>query len=502
MAARLDGDTLRWIDTLNREGSFARMTDGQLLERFLERPGPASQVAFEALVRRHGPMVLSLCRGVLRDEHDAADAFQATFLVLARRASNIRDRDRLATWLGRVARRIALRSRAEVARRASLERRISVNDSNAAPAPVDISRLEAASLVRAEVDRLPEADRLLLQLTYWQGKTYEEAAGMLSWPIGTVRSRLSRARERLRRSLTRLGLAPVPAVTGPEAPAEDAPVVQPAGVLILQTVRAATRHPGGIRSAVEAGSIPATVASLVNGELSTMATTSWKSVAALLILGGTATAGAVSLALRGPDPGTAEPPMLVVAPPATPQARPAPQAKKADGKSLLANGDVEEAAGDDSPRAWTSGATIPGVEYLWSRDSVHGGKASLRLKKTAQRYFPIAQWSQKVDHRSDSPRLKVSAWVKADRATKAILDAQFLDGSGKGSHAWVAYIGPKEPEKPPVTHDWKRYEGVVAIPPETKQILIAPQIYGPGSVWFDDLDARYTDEPATDPTAP
>jgi RNA polymerase sigma-70 factor (ECF subfamily) len=497
MAARPDGDTLRWIDTLNREGSFARMTDGQLLERFLERTDQASQVAFETLVRRHGPMVLSLCRGVLRDEHDAADAFQATFLVLARRASNIRDRDRLATWLGRVSRRIALRSRAEAARRAALERRISANVPEPAPASVDASGLEIASMVRAEVERLPETDRLLLQLTYWQGKTYEEAAGQLSWPIGTVRSRLSRVRERLRQSLTRLGLAPALALKGPSAPPRMAPTVLPAEVLILQTVRAATRHAGGIQATVEAGGLPATVAALVNGELATMTTISWKSAAALLILGGTATAGAVSLALRAPYAGNAEPVALVAARPATPETRPESQAK-GEAKSLLANEGAEEGA-DDSPRAWSSGAKIPGVEYIWSRDSAHGGKSSLRLKKTAQRYFPIAQWSQKVDRQGNSPRLKVSAWVKADQATKAILDAQFLDGKGEWSHAWAAYIGPKDPDKPPVTHDWKRYEGVVAIPPDTKQIIIAPQIYGPGSVWFDDLDARYTDEPATDP---
>ena len=497
MAARPNGDTLRWLDALHREGSFAGMTDGQLLERFLERPGAASEAAFEVLVRRHGPMVLSLCRRVLRDDHAAADAFQATFLVLARRASNIRDRDRLAMWLGRVAGRIARRSRAEARRRAALERQVFVDDAKAAPDAIDFAGLETASLVRAEVDRLPEADRLLLRLTYWQGKTYEEAASMLAWPIGTVRSRLSRVRERLRRSLARLGLAPMPAVTGPSTPVEGTWAAQPTEALVLQTVRAATRHAGEITAAVEAGSVPATVAALVNGELSTMATISWKSIAILSLLGGTATAGVVSLALRDPGAGAGEAPRQAVAAPATP-----PESRgKGDGKSLLTNRGLEEAAGD-SPKAWTSGAAIPGVEYLWSRDAGHTGKASLCLKKTARRYFPIAQWSQEVDHQGDSPRLKVSAWVKADQATKAILDAQFLKEKGGWSHAWAAYIGPKEPEKPPVTHHWKRYEGVVVIPPGTKQIIIAPQIYGPGTVWFDDLDAEYTNDPATDPTGP
>ena len=95
------------------------------------------------------------------------------------------------------------------------------------PAVVDFDGPEIASLVRAEVDRLPKFDRLLLQLTYWQGKTYEEAAALLSWPIGTVRSRLSRVRERLRGRLTRRGLAPILAVTGSAALVKEASAAQP-----------------------------------------------------------------------------------------------------------------------------------------------------------------------------------------------------------------------------------------------------------------------------------
>ncbi len=498
MATRLNGDTLRWLDTLNREGSCAELSEGQLLERFLARQGAASELAFEILVRKHGPMVLSLCWGVLHDDHAAADAFQATFLVLARRASTIRDRDQLAPWLGRVARRIALRSREEAARSAALALPIAVNDSKARPASVNCVGRETASLVRAEVDRLPDVERHLLQLIFWHGKSYEEAAAELAWPIGTVRSRLSRVRERLRGRLTRLGLAPILAVTGVAALVKEASAARPPEVLVLQTVRMATRYAGGTLAAVEAGVVPATVAALVNGELSMTATIFWKSIAVLFLLGGSVTAGVVLLALRGSDAGGGEPAMpLAASKPATPTALLASQGK-ADSKSLLTNGGVEEGA-DDSPKAWTTGATIPGVEYIWSREG-HTGKASLCLKKTVQRYFPIAQWSQKMDHQDDSPRLKVSAWVKADQVTKAILDAQFVDDKGSWTHAWVAYIGPKEPGKPPFAHDWKRYEGIVAIPPGTKQIIIAPQIYGPGRVWFDDLAAEYTNDPPTDPT--
>ncbi len=168
--------------------------------------------------------------------------------------------------------------------------------------------------------------------------------------------------------------------------------------------------------------------------------------------------------------------------------------------TLLKNAGIEDGVGD-APASWTEGHAVPGVEYIWSRDTARTGKASLCLKKSVRRYFPIAEWCQKVDHAGDGPRLKVSAWVKANQVSKAIVDAQFLDGAGEWSHAWVAYIGASKANEPLVTHDWKRYEGIVAIPPGTKQIVIAPQIYGPGTVWFDDLGAEYTHDPKSDAVA-
>ena len=99
------------------------------------------------------------------------------------------------------------------------------------------------------------------------------------------------------------------------------------------------------------------------------------------------------------------------------------------------------------------------------------------------------------------PRLKVVAFVKAQKTTKAILDVQFVDHDGQWTHKWVAYIGAKEAGDPPVTHDWKKYEGVVAIPEGTEKLIVAAQIYGPGEVWFDDVAAEYTRAEATDPLA-
>ncbi len=99
------------------------------------------------------------------------------------------------------------------------------------------------------------------------------------------------------------------------------------------------------------------------------------------------------------------------------------------------------------------------------------------------------------------PRLKVGAFVKTQKMTKAILDVQFVDNGGDGTHQWAVYIGAKEASDPPATHDWKWYEGVVDIPDGTQKIIVAAQIYGPGDVWFDDVVAEYTDAPATDATA-
>ena len=99
------------------------------------------------------------------------------------------------------------------------------------------------------------------------------------------------------------------------------------------------------------------------------------------------------------------------------------------------------------------------------------------------------------------PRLKVSAFVKAKKMTKAILDVQFVSRAGENKHQWAAYVGAKENGDPPVTHDWKRYEGIVEIPDQTQKIIVAAQIYGPGDVWIDDITADYTTEKVTDPQA-
>ena len=202
------GAAYRQLELLWRAGSTAALSDGQLLFRVVSRDRMAAAVAFEALVHRHGPMVLATCRGVLRDEHDAEDAFQATFLVLARRAGSLRRGDRLGPWLYRVALRASGRARAASARRRDCEARAAERSAVDEPrCEHAMEREELRMVVHQEVDRLPERYRVVVVLCELQGETYEAAATRLRVPVGTIRSRLSRAREQLRVGIARRGLA-------------------------------------------------------------------------------------------------------------------------------------------------------------------------------------------------------------------------------------------------------------------------------------------------------
>jgi len=185
------------------------LSDGSLLERYLTGDEADAQAAFQALVIRHGPMVLGICRHVLAEEHDAEDAFQATFLVLAQKGGSIRNRTVLAGWLHEVAHRIAIKARVGVVRRRSLERQaMAMSPPAIEPDNQDDTAAwnELRPVLHAEVDRLPEKYRLPVILCYLEGKTNEEVAQLLRWPVGTVKGRLSRARDLLRSRLMRKGL--------------------------------------------------------------------------------------------------------------------------------------------------------------------------------------------------------------------------------------------------------------------------------------------------------
>jgi RNA polymerase sigma factor (sigma-70 family) len=280
------GGVIRQVDTLFHSGTVAGLADGPLIERFMSREGEASEAAFAVLVERHGPMVLRVCRTILRDPEEAQDAFQAVFLVLVLRAGSIRKSDSLACWLHGVAARVAARARSGAARRREREQRAAGRNRElitSDPADDDL----AAPLLE-ELNRLPARYAAPIVLCHLEGLTHEQAARQLGWPIGTVRSRLARGRDRLKRRLTGRGFSSLPGLFR-SMPSSD---VSP--TLIDATVRAATRVAAG-RTAISAV-VPATTASLANGVLRTMTLIRWKMAASLAMTLGVLGAGAAVVA--------------------------------------------------------------------------------------------------------------------------------------------------------------------------------------------------------------
>jgi RNA polymerase sigma factor (sigma-70 family) len=228
MAARPE-QLLRHIRRLVPRPASDPASDAALLRRFVCQ---RDEDAFAALVSRHGPLVLGVCRRVLRDPHEAEEASQAVWLVLARKAATVRPPSRLAAWLHGVARHLALNARRAGARRRRHEAPGPHAEPAASPAdPLDeLTARELLALLDEELQRLPEAYRLPLILCALEGRTVEEAARQLGWTAGSVRGRLIRGRARLHARLVRRGLALPAALAAVEAARGLAPAAVPAGV--------------------------------------------------------------------------------------------------------------------------------------------------------------------------------------------------------------------------------------------------------------------------------
>jgi RNA polymerase sigma factor (sigma-70 family) len=196
------GQLDRLVDQIRK--ATVDLADSQLLKSFVAH---RSETAFEALVRRHGPMVLGVCRRVVGDPHDADDAFQATFLVLARKAKSLRSSELLGNWLYGVAYRTALKARVTTARQRAREKQ--VRDMPNAPAQAEPETIwnELAPLLDRELSRLAEKYRVPVVLCELEGKSRKEAARQLGIPEGTLSSRLAMARRLLAKRLSRHGLA-------------------------------------------------------------------------------------------------------------------------------------------------------------------------------------------------------------------------------------------------------------------------------------------------------
>jgi RNA polymerase sigma-70 factor (ECF subfamily) len=260
-------------DILLREG--AGLTDGQLLECYLSR---RVEAAFEALVRRHGPMVFGVCRRVLHHHQDSEDAFQATFLVLARKAASIVPPEMVGNWLYGVAYRTARNAKRAAARRRIHERQVIemsepvVSQEHGGP--------ELRHLLDQELSGLPDKHRAPLLLCALEGKTEKEAARQLGWPQGTLSGRLSRAKAMLAKRLAQRGLVlSAGLTTGMLAQGAAATVVPPS--LLVSTVKAAM--PFAARQAAAAGLVSAEVAALTQGVLTAMFVSKLKVATAVLL---------------------------------------------------------------------------------------------------------------------------------------------------------------------------------------------------------------------------
>lgn len=331
MASVHTGSGLEAIERLFTTGTATAVGDTELLERFVSQEDAA---AFEVLLYRHGPMVLRVCRRVLNDPNDVDDAFQATFLILVRRAASIRERTVLGTWLFGVARRVAVRARVNARRRNSREQ------SQGEPIAIDnrpekrAETCELRALIDDELERLPHKYRSPMVLCELEGQTHEQAAAQLRCPVGTVKSRLSRGRERLRARLIRRGVAPAVAMASllTDEPASAVPVA-----LIKPTVRVATQF-------LAARVLPAGLACLMRGVTHSMIISQLKTAAVVTLAAAVTLAGIVTVVKPWPAR-----PTLVGEPPARgesskkaavplPEQKPIPPAEPGSERYVLENG--------------------------------------------------------------------------------------------------------------------------------------------------------------------
>jgi RNA polymerase sigma factor (sigma-70 family) len=296
---------LRHIRKLTGTTAALEPSDGQLLRRFA---ACRDEEAFQALMSRHGPMVLGVCRRLLRHGQDAEDVFQATFLLLAQKAGSIRKQESVGSWLHGVARRLALRARVRQARFRTCVPR---EDPGRQPDPaLEAAWRELRGVLDEEFRRLPPKYCDALVLCYLEGRTHEEAARELGQPLGTVKSLLARGRELLRRRLARRGLTLSAAGFAAVVVTESAPAAVPPAL-------AASVLSAAIGTAA-AGAVPAEVAALLQGGARTMSMTRLLWVPAALFFGCLLGVGACllayqALAARAPTddpiyPQAAEPP--------------------------------------------------------------------------------------------------------------------------------------------------------------------------------------------------
>jgi RNA polymerase sigma factor (sigma-70 family) len=298
MAVKNSGHALLHLRTLFNVGAIGALSDGQLLEQFATGRGEPRELAFAALVERHGPFVLRVCRSVLRDEAAAEDAFQATFLALARKAGSLWAHDSLAPWLHQAAYRAAVHDRSATIRRRSHEHVAAALRPGSVAPPHHANDDDLETIIHEEIDRLPARFRVAVVLCDLEGRTHEQAARHLGCAVGTVKSRLARGRKRLRGRLVRRGVAPALALAAASAGGAARAAVS-TGLAESTVAHAAT-----------ASAVPTSVAVITEGVLISMFLHKVKLVMTAAAVVAALAAGAVVLAQSGigrPKDGTVKP---------------------------------------------------------------------------------------------------------------------------------------------------------------------------------------------------
>jgi RNA polymerase sigma factor (sigma-70 family) len=402
-----------------RPDASGDLTDARLLERFV---AARDEAAFAALFWRHAPMVLGLCRRVLRHEQDAEDAFQATFLALARKAGSIGKGAALAGWLYKVAFRIALRARADAALRG--EREAPRPDLSAAPVPERVAP-ELPPALDEEVSRLPAPFRDAFVLHYLQGLSTEQVARALGCPKGTVLSRLSRARARLREQLARRGLAVPAALFGVVLAEAVAPAMVPTPLAEV-TLVAAMRFAAGLAAPVS----PA-VAALAKGAVRTMSLTTRTVLVAAVVASLALGAGFLSHVARATgrtgDPGVVS--------------------LSDDAPKSLADGRAEVVR---KRKVFPEGST---VGIFWQTNEVHD---KCQLDKPEQ-LTELASFFPELD--GGRPGRPVGDWADIGKGRPQVIVIFYVAGRKEDNEVWV-HIDPGYRKWSSGEHEWDAPPGL------------------------------------------
>jgi RNA polymerase sigma factor (sigma-70 family) len=345
MASGTLTSVVRYLRRVTGGPAAEEPTDGQLLERFIAQ---RDQAAFALLLERHGAMVLGVCGRVLDDPNDVDDAFQASFLVLVRKASSIRKTESLASWLYGVAQRTAHKARCTAALRRTRERQVP-NMPNVEPAG-QASWSDLRPVLDEELGRLPEKYRAPLVLCYLEGKTNEEAARQLGWTKGTVSGRLARAREILRGRLSRRGITIAGSVLATLL------MQQSASALVPPTLAGATLKAAVAVAAGQSLAVSTSVAILTEGVMRAMFVTKLKIAALVVFTIGVIGAGTGMLAARGGH-GSSE-----------------KHAPAADGDKLALLQEKEQTA---KPAADSGKDDKELIQGLWNLADFEGGKEAI-----------------------------------------------------------------------------------------------------------------------------